>query len=198
MKVPYWCQTSIASCSPAALLMVMNFYDPSIKLTRENEWGIWRDASDLVWGGCHPYGMAIAALKRGFKVRLIREGRTLWNVGYPEDRGALHYSIREQEVRAKRLGLKETMKKGIDAAFLEGIIRKGKPVIVMMKLISKNWSIGGLHWVVLTGIEKDCVILNDPGEGGNRRIPMKTFLRAWDGVRDRILSTAKEVLVLEK
>lgn len=199
--MPFWKQTSDSSCGPSCLLMVLNRYYPSFKLTRGNEWNVWRDSTLLTWKGCHPYGLAIAALKRGLKVELLREKKTFWkDEDYPTNNEPMSFEIKRQEKAAKDLGLKETVMKSIEIGLLQKLLEEGKSLIVLIKAIQKGRRIGFLHWVVLTAVEKDFVLVNDPGyaEKAYKRIPLPLFMKAWDRARDSRLCTAKEILVMEK
>lgn len=197
-KIPYWHQTSGASCGPSCLLMLFNYLDSSYSLTRENEWNIWRDASMLSWRGCHPYGLAIASLKRGFKVTLFREKKAVWkDVKFSKNNESVKYSIKEQEENAKKLGLIEKFVR-IDLSLLNKLLGKHFLPILLMRHLRKNRTLGFFHWVVLTKIENDYVIINDPEEKGDRKIPLKFFMKAWDKARDSKWGTAKEVLIIEK
>jgi hypothetical protein len=179
--------------------MLFNYYDSSYGLTRKNEWIIWRDVSLLAWCGSHPYGLACASLKRGFKVTLIREKRAFWkDPKCPKNNEPLHYSIAEQGKKAKKLGVIEKIKRNIDLPFLKEIAKDGVYPIVLMRFIRKNGTIGALHWVIIIEVEKNYVIINDPYYKGNRKIPIKLFMKGWDGARLPKWGSAKEVLIIEK
>jgi hypothetical protein len=201
MKMPFWKQTSSASCGPSCLLMVINRYNPSYRLTRENEWDLWRDSTLLTWKGSHPYGLAVAALKRGLKAELLREKSAFWkDADVPSNSEPMSFEISRQGKAAKNLGLSETVMKDIGLDILQERLKEGKSLIVLIKSIQKNSRIGFLHWVVLTAVEKDFVLINDSlyEEGASRRIPMRLFLKAWERARDSRLCSSKEVLVLWK
>ena len=199
MKIPFWHQTSEASCGPSCLLMLLNYYKPSYKLTRENEWDIWKDTTLLAWRGSHAYGIAFAALKQGLKVHLIREKRTFWkDVKFPRNNEPLRYAIMEQGKKAKKIGLKESIKKKIDMNFLEGLLKKNKTMIVLIKSIRKDGSLGFFHWVIPLEIQKDYVIINDPEIAGNRKVSKKLFIESFNQATDKKWRTCKEILIVEK
>lgn len=198
-KIPYWHQTSEASCGPACLLMTFNYYNPSYGLTREREWEIWREASLLTLRGTHPYGLAAVALRKGFKVTLIREKKTVWkDSSFPESNESLRYSIKEQEKKAKSLGLVEKLKRKIDLPFLKDLLEKNVYPIVLMRFVKRNRTLGFPHYVVVINLEKNYIVINDPYAYGNRKIPIKLFMKGWNGIRMEKWGMNKEILIIEK
>jgi hypothetical protein len=196
-KIPYWRQTSPASCGPSCLLMLFNHIKPSYGLSREKEWEIWRDTSLLTWRGSHPYGLAIASLKRGFGVKLFREKCTVWkDSNFPDTNESLKYAIEEQEKTAKLFGLDEEIEKDIDMKFLKSLADRGTNPIILMMMVEKNKKMGFLHWVVVTKIDEKFVTIQDPEVSSDRRIPTKLFVKAWDAVRNPKWGTSKEVMLI--
>jgi len=76
--VPYYKQTLDFTCGASCLMMAMHAVDPSFEMDRRNELRIWRESNMIFMtsghGGCGPYGMALAAFKRGFDVTVFIEG----------------------------------------------------------------------------------------------------------------------------
>jgi len=197
-KFPYWHQTSQASCGPSCLLMIFNYYNPSYGLSRKKEWEIWRDVSLLAWSGSHPYGLAFGALKRGFKVTLIREKKAVWrDPNFPKKNESLRYIIKEQEKESKRLGLVEKINKKVDLQFLKSLLEKNIHPIVFMRFIRKNGRLGDSHYVVVIKIEKNYVIINDPYVSANRKIPIKLFMKGFRKIRAPRWKMGKEILIIE-
>jgi len=198
LKIPYWKQTTEASCGPACLLMVFNYLNPKYGLSKGKEWELWRETSLLTWRGTHPYGLSLALLRRGHKVDLIRSGRKIWqDVNFSLNNSALKYAIQKQEKESKRLGLKEKIKKKISLEDLNKYIKKGKIPILLIQLIKKDNSLGFAHWVILLGIDKKYVILNDPYVSGNRKVPKKTFLKSWNMLEKLKEGFSKEILLIK-
>lgn len=168
-------------------------------MTRKNEWEIWRETSMLAWAGTHPYGLASAALKRGLKVRLIREKKTFWkDIKSPENNESIRYSIKEQEKNAKRLGLVEKIEKKIDLKLLKKLLEKNAKMIILMRFIRKNGTLSLPHWVIPLKLEKKYIFIHDPYASGNRRIPIKLFMKGWNRIRNKKTGMAKEILIIEK
>ena len=73
-RVPYYSQTTDFTCGPAALMMAMKALEPATELGQRLELQLWREATSIFMssghGGCGPYGIALAAHRRGFAVDL--------------------------------------------------------------------------------------------------------------------------------
>lgn len=73
--VPFYRQTTDFTCGPACLLMAMGALQPERQLTRREELRLWREATTIYMtaghGGCQPQGLALAAWRRGFRVKLV-------------------------------------------------------------------------------------------------------------------------------
>ncbi|WP_122858183.1 peptidase C39 family protein, partial [Pseudomonas viridiflava] len=74
-SVPYYQQTLDFTCGPACLLMAMKALQPERSMMRAEELQIWREATTVFMtsghGGCSPQGLALAAWRRGFAVKLL-------------------------------------------------------------------------------------------------------------------------------
>jgi ribosomal protein S18 acetylase RimI-like enzyme len=69
---PSWRQTAGFTCGPSALAMAMAWIDPALRPDRALEVQLWREATTIIGpsgpGGCDPYGLALAAHRRGLRV----------------------------------------------------------------------------------------------------------------------------------
>ena len=196
--VPFYRQTSELSCGPACLLMVLNYYDKKYRMTKKLEWKIWRESTLLAWKGAHPYGLAIAALKRDFKVSLLRESKAFWkDVNCPKNNKAIKHTILRQEKEAKKIGLEERMMKRIGLRSLSKYLKSGIPPIVLVREIKDN-SLDCAHWVVVTDIEKNKIFLNDPYRYSNEKLSKELFKGSWNICKNLKEGFNKEVLLLQK
>jgi hypothetical protein len=75
LSVPFYHQASQFTCGPASLMMVMKFFRPSIRLNRELEFDIWREANLVESYGTSKEGLALAAARRGFFVFTMGKSR---------------------------------------------------------------------------------------------------------------------------
>ncbi|KAA5605252.1 GNAT family N-acetyltransferase [Roseospira marina] len=71
---PYYAQTTDFTCGPAALMMALAALKPGQPLDRRTEFRLWREATTIFMaaghGGCEPFGLALAAVRRGLRVRV--------------------------------------------------------------------------------------------------------------------------------
>ncbi|HEY0633926.1 MAG TPA: peptidase C39 family protein [Gammaproteobacteria bacterium] len=165
--VPFYEQTLEFTCGPAALLMAMKALDPSIELSRRLEIRLWRESTTVFMtsghGGCGPYGLALAAQKRGFEVEV-----------FVSDEGALFVdSVRSAE--------KKEVMRIVQEDFLDEISRK--PIAVHYRRITlaelrRQFDEGAIplvlissyriyqekfpHWVVVTGFDDRFIYAHDP------------------------------------
>jgi ribosomal protein S18 acetylase RimI-like enzyme len=72
---PSWPQTAGFTCGPSALAMAMAGLDPALLPDRALEVELWREATTIIGpsgpGGCDPYGLALAAHRRGLRVEVF-------------------------------------------------------------------------------------------------------------------------------
>jgi len=165
--VPYYEQTLDFTCGSAALMMAMQALRPDLGLSRRLELRLWREATSIFMtsghGGCGPYGLALAAARRGFGVEVFVK----------EQGGFLVDSVRSEEK-------KEVMRQ-VEADFLEDLGTAGVPVRrrrVSFAELRRKFDRGGVpillissyrlygervpHWVVITGFDEHLVFVHDP------------------------------------
>lgn len=74
-RVPYYAQTTEFTCGPAALMMAMASFDAGFPLGQRSELELWREATTIFMtsgaGGCDPFGLALAAHRRGFGTEIF-------------------------------------------------------------------------------------------------------------------------------
>lgn len=75
LSVPFYRQASQFTCGPASLMMAMKFFRQSIRLNRELEFDIWREANLVESYGTSKEGLALAAARRGFSVFTMGKSR---------------------------------------------------------------------------------------------------------------------------
>lgn len=76
-------QTTDYTCAVCSLMMVINHFDSSFKLSRDNEFKIWRETVNLPTRAPSIYGLACFAKKQGLDVKVILEER---EYDYPDYR----------------------------------------------------------------------------------------------------------------
>ena len=76
LDVPYYNQTRFYTCGPAALMMVMKYWDNTIELSRKTEYKLWMMSNPFVFfGGTLQFGLAKTAVHIGFKAKIYQKAR---------------------------------------------------------------------------------------------------------------------------
>lgn len=164
-RVPYYPQTTEFTCGAACLLMAMAAIDGNRSMTRAEEIGLWREATTVFMtaghGGCSPQGLALAAWRRGFAVRLVvshtgslfldgvrspqkKAIMTLVEEGFTQDLAATGV----EQVRASTLDVRAALEAGF------------KPVVLISSY--RFTRLKAPHWVLITGCDEEFVYLHDP------------------------------------
>ena len=165
--IPYYRQSLDFTCGAASLMMAMHALKPEIVPDRKLELRLWREATTIFMtsghGGCGPYGLALAAAQRGFKVEVY------------VSEGGVHFieSVRSEEKKLVMTQVQEDME--------QQLLELGVPIhkaelstdqlrehfqagAIPLALIS-SWQIYEArvpHWVVITGFDDYFVYVNDP------------------------------------
>lgn len=75
----FWAQSFPFSCGPAALGSVLSALGwPTVSDRRSEELAIWRESTAVACPGAHPYGLALAAHRRGFEASVQIDGSRPW------------------------------------------------------------------------------------------------------------------------
>lgn len=163
--VPYYQQTTEFTCGPASLMMAMAALQPASPLKRREEIQIWREATTIFMtsghGGCSPQGLALAAWRRGFQVRmqvsipgpLFLDG--VRSIGKREVMRLVHEAFCE-ELQSSDV---ESLPDGaLDLS--QALISGGQPLVLISSYrFTRNKA---PHWVLVTGCDQDFVYLHDP------------------------------------
>ncbi|ATB66082.1 peptidase C39 family protein [Pseudomonas mosselii] len=162
--VPYYAQTTDFTCGPACLLMAMAALQPLRPPSRREELRLWREATTVFMtsghGGCSPHGLALAAWRRGFRVRLLlnTEGPLfLDGVRQPGKKEVMRLvhedfcaELQDSDVVIAR-----------QAPDLPRVLAEGGLALVLIS----NYRLTGSkapHWVLVTACDDDFVYLHDP------------------------------------
>jgi len=76
LDIPLCIQTTDFTCGACASLMVSNYLDRNIQLSKQNEFLIWTEVVALPFKFSSPYGIATFFIKKGFKTKLIMKQET--------------------------------------------------------------------------------------------------------------------------
>jgi len=191
-RVPYYEQTLDFTCGSSSLMMAMKALDPSVPLERTLELRIWREATTIFMtsghGGCGPYGLALSALRRGFRVEVFvnDEGVPLVDsVRSPEKKEVMRLVHEDFIGECRRRGI--PIQHGtLSVPELRARFRAGGIPLVLIssyRIYEEKFP----HWVVVTGFDDHFVYAHDPyvdyedGESQvdsiNMPIPHREFAR---------------------
>ncbi|MBV8502954.1 MAG: GNAT family N-acetyltransferase/peptidase C39 family protein [Paucibacter sp.] len=167
LNAPFYGQTLDFTCGPCALLMAMAALDGSIVLDRTAEIRLWREATTVFMaaghGGCGPFGLALAAAKRGFAVSVYAPGGQAMFVDSVRDaRKKDVIALVEADFRAS---LARTDALIVDAPLtprrlIEHLHEGGVPLVLI-----SLWRLHGEkgpHWVAVTGFDGQVFRILDP------------------------------------
>jgi len=166
-KVPYYQQTTEFTCGAASLLMAMKALNKKIKLSREHEIELWREATTIFMtsghGGCGPHGLALAAEKRGFKVEVfLNSSASLFIEGVrsPHKKEIIELVQKsfEKKIAASTIKVYEDE---YDWATIKDIFAEGGIPILLISAYRLTES-KAPHWIALTAIENDFIYFHDP------------------------------------
>ncbi|WP_394753083.1 GNAT family N-acetyltransferase/peptidase C39 family protein [Crenothrix sp.] len=165
-------QTTPFTCGPAALMMAMHGLDRQYHPSREEEINLWREATTIFMtsghGGCHPIGLALAAKRRGFQVKVwINKTDTLFIDGVRNDEKKQVVELvdacfkREAAEQGIPIHYANITQNDLIAAFKAGAI----PLILISTFSLDRKK--APHWVVMSGFDDDCLYMHDsdPEEG---------------------------------
>lgn len=164
---PYYGQTTGMTCGPCALGMALAHQGAAPSPRRQDEIALWREATTIYApagpGGCDPFGLAVAALKRGLRatVYLSTPDPVLLNRASSDDRREVMRFVQE-EFRREAVELGATVHwrafalEEIGAALDEG-------ALAILLIDEDHMHVEGApHWVLAHGRSGDAWLVNDP------------------------------------
>ena len=166
-RLPYYRQTLEFTCGPAALMMAMAALDSDRPLDRTEELRVWREATTIFMtsghGGCGPYGLALAAHRRGFRASVVVSDpgvHMVDTVRSPEKQEVMRLVQDDMEREIREAGIPVEVR----AVSLAEVERRFEAEEIPLILISswQIWEERGPHWVVVTGFDDHFVYVHDP------------------------------------
>ncbi|MGX5831553.1 peptidase C39 family protein [Mesorhizobium sp. 43Arga] len=164
---PSWPQTAGFTCGPSALAMAMAGLDQALRPDRALEVELWREATTIIGpsgpGGCDPYGLALAAHRRGLRVEIFMssaEPILLDRASSEERRGLMSFVQagfkREAEVASLPIETRAFVVEEIGQALDRGLLA--------LVLIDQAPMMGHTcpHWVLVHDHGDGVYFLNDP------------------------------------
>ena len=167
LAAPWFKQTTEFTCGPASLIMAMSGLDAEGANWSQQELQIWREATTIFMtsghGGCHPFGLALSAHKRGFT------SQVLVNTELPLFVDSVRDTDKKIVIeRAHNEFLSECSNAQIPIAYqdlslewLSEQLQHNRAVIVLISTYRFDGK-KAPHWVLVTGIDDECVYVHDP------------------------------------
>ena len=166
-RIPWYPQSTDFSCGPAALMMAMAGLGADVPLEQGEELDIWREATTIYMtsghGGCHPVGLALAAVERGFAAQVyINTTAPLFLDGVRSvEKKRVMASVHRRFVeRAGERGV-DIVHGEVDLELIEHWLQAGCGVLVLIS----TYRLDGRkspHWVTVTGMDAQCLYVHDP------------------------------------
>jgi ribosomal protein S18 acetylase RimI-like enzyme len=166
-KVSWYEQSLDFTCGPACLIMAMRTLRPAVTPSRSLELKLWREATTIFMtsgiGGCGPYGLALAADRRGFdaEIWVSDSGVQMVDSVRSAEKKAVMSLVQadmEQEIGERGIALHIGI---LDDTALQQAFDRGSIPIVLIS----SWQIYNQkapHWVVVSGFDEHFVYVNDP------------------------------------
>ncbi len=164
LEVPYWLQTTKFNCAPAALRMVLAYFD------KDYEIELLEEKSELKEGlGASTIQIAIAAAKLGYGAEFFSK-----NINFDESNMQQEFykkysdlSILQKKFieEAKRLNVKIEEKSLTINEVLEKLTENSIPIILLDWNIIKGMKVKGYHghFVPIVGYNKSKIIVHNHG-----------------------------------
>lgn len=167
-RFPYYAQSLDFTCGPAALMMAMGALSADLKLDRSLEIRLWREATTVFMtsghGGCGPFGLALAAHRRGFDV-IVHAPPTgspmfLDSVRDADKKKVIALVEKDfvDELRRTSVAIRRGR---LTAETLARHLRRGDVPIVLISLFRLHGE-KGPHWVTVTGYDGHIFRILDP------------------------------------
>ncbi|MEW7855319.1 ribosomal protein S18-alanine N-acetyltransferase [Pseudomonas chlororaphis] len=176
IRVPYYQQTTDFTCGPACLLMAMAALQPGRALERREELQLWREATTVFMtsghGGCSPQGLALAAWRRGFRVRLQVNTRGPLFLGGVRDEHKKDVMRLVHEEFCAQLDSSDVLQVLGGPLDLPKLLADGGQPLVLISSYRLTRS-KAPHWVMVTDCDEEFVYLHDPDvDHSQHRQPM--------------------------
>jgi hypothetical protein len=166
-RTPYYRQSTGFTCGPAALGMALSSLIGQPAPDRGLEIQIWREATTVHApngpGGCDPFGLALAAERRGLRAEVVksRPGPTFTDRGSDETRRELIRFVQESfQAEAEAAGIAAHYRP-FDAAFLRAHVEAGGQAILLVDQVHMHAE-GCPHWILLTEWKNGRFRAHDP------------------------------------
>ena len=172
-RTTYYRQTLGFTCGASCLMMAMKAFDRSLILDRTLELQIWREATTIFMtaghGGCGPFGLALAAHRRGYltEIYVNGDGVLFRDSVRSEEKREVITLVHDDFVRQVRESGIHVRHKFAGTAELSRCYANGGIPLVLIstfRLTRKR----APHWVVITGCDDRYFFIHDPDNSSER------------------------------
>ncbi len=164
---PWYQQTTDFTCGPSALMMAMCALDNQYEMTQEKELSLWRTATTIFMmsghGGCHPVGLALAAVNEGYMAQVVINQNVPLFVDGVRD---THKKAIVENVELQFMA--EASAKGISVEIsdwrvdvIDQTLKAGGAVLCLISTYAFDKK-KVPHWVAVTSCDAHCYYLHDP------------------------------------
>lgn len=171
-RIPFaYTQNTDFTCGPTVLRAAMDRLLPDRVATPGEDMEIWRDANSTYMGegepGCTHFGLAVAALRRGFTASLctnrpdVLDGmmRDLVAEPWQEKFFDAQYRAHRQEAYGRGLGRASGLLAG---EFNLDLIRTLQAQGQQLLMVTRSFCDDDEHWVMIDDVKEDGISLIDP------------------------------------
>jgi ribosomal protein S18 acetylase RimI-like enzyme len=204
-RTAYYRQTLGFTCGASCLMMAMKAFDGALVLDRTLELQLWREATTIFMtaghGGCGPYGLALAAQRRGFvtEIYVNGDGVLFRESVRSEEKREVITLVHDDFVRQARESGIAVHHKVAGTAELTRCYRDGGIPLVLISTYRLTRE-RAPHWVVITGCDERYFFINDPdnasGRADDERINMAILQRDFERMARYGRNATKAVVVI--
>ncbi len=177
---PFFRQHFDFTCGPASLIMAMARYQPRLRAGPELEVDLWREANLVEAYATSRQGLALAAYRRGFRVRTAGNAQTvelLENLGLelsPPARSVARKLHQDLQRRCRRARIPETGSRVSCWDLTRWLHRGWTPLVLINATLVGD--VDQPHWVVVIQCTHRHVVIHDPlARTGGSRLPRRRF-----------------------
>jgi hypothetical protein len=177
--------------------MVMKHFEPRMEIGRSLEFEIWRQCNMIGIKCADPYGLSVPLIDAGYEVRLLTQRmkvidpaawkRRLRGNFSTDDIELSLFGMKQNYKRAASRHLKVTFKRPMVSDVVRGVREDFVPITLVHMGVVHSLNIP--HWVVVTDVDEESVIFNDPYPPKGRkglRLSHKEFQKILDDISTRI------------
>ena len=153
-------RTTPFTTAASSLMVVINHFNPEFKLSKENEFLIWRNTATLPVRASSIFGLAIYAKKQGLSPIIVLEDK---EYDYPDYRfkgykkkeiDAAKYSYELYYKEAKELGI-AIEERDFEFREVRDLVKKGKILIIRINEGALREKKSTSKYIVVFGYDKD-------------------------------------------